>query len=309
MFELLVAGTGVQHQYVARVPAAEGRQEIASPFEWRSDSVALAMDLAALERAAATRAPPEGDAHVRIGRQLFAAVLGATVGEHWEQERRRAGRRALRLVLRIDPGSARELLNLPWEYLHDGQDFFALNRQTPLYRMPWGIESEELPALGAPLRLLVVIAAPTGLGRNMVLNSAREEDLILAATAGARRLGQVEVIFAANGSMEGVKVALRDHDPHILHFTGHGIFDRESDTGRLLMEAVDGSPNEIPNQEFVRLLLEHGSKSLRLVFLSACQSAVVPRQDGYADLGRRLLSAGIPAAVAMQSSMLDRSAM
>src|SRR5262249_12890927 len=41
---------------------------------------------------------------------------------------------------------------------------------------------------------------------------------------------------------------------------------------------------------------------------SACQSAVAARGEGFADLGPRLLEAGVPAVVAMQFSVLNKSA-
>lgn len=306
-FELVLTGGGVAHQYMAMVPGGAGGGGAESEFESRSDSVALVDDLSALERAALSSVPVRDDLHVRFGQQLYARAFGGAVGELWRERMGRSRRHPIRLVLRIDPRSARALLNLPWEYLHDGQDFLALNWRAPLSRLPWGLEAQALPPLSGPLRLLVVIAAPSGLDPNMVLNTAREEDLILAATAGARK-AEVEVVFAANGSLEGLEAALREHDPHILHFTGHGVFDRGADSGWLLMEGADGSQRRVANEKFVQLLERRG-ESLRLVFLSACQSAVAPRQEGYADLAPRLLEAGIPAVVAMQFSVLDRSAM
>ena len=46
-----------------------------------------------------------------------------------------ARRTPLRLALRLDPGKAGPLRNLPWEYLHDGEGFLALDLRTPLTRL------------------------------------------------------------------------------------------------------------------------------------------------------------------------------
>ncbi len=131
-----------------------------------------------------------------------------------------------------------------------------------------------------------------------MLNTAREEDLVLGALAAARRAGRVEVEFTPNGAPDTLETALREFDPHVLHFVGHGVFVSALDSGLLLMETPDGRKRDVPNPEFARLI-ERQARSLRLVFLSACQSAVAPRNEGYADLAPRLLAAGIPAVVAM----------
>jgi hypothetical protein len=156
--------------------------------------------------------------------------------------------------------------------------------------------------------MLVVISAPHGLNQNQILNTRLEEDLILTALADARRSGRIQVEFAPNSSPDELATYLEDIDPHILHFVGHGSFDITRDSGLLLLEDPKGSPLEYGNQTFADLLQRH-VRSLRFVFLSACQSAVNSRNDAYADLAPRLLLAGIPAVVAMQFSVLNQSAM
>jgi tetratricopeptide (TPR) repeat protein len=309
-FELVLTGTDDPRRFTAWVPDGDGGRAAEQTFEWRVDSTALAMTLGSLKRAAVSGEPPEGDLHVTFGRRLFDTVFSGAVGALWTARLAEARplRQAVRLVLRVDPKTARPLLNLPWEYLHDGHDFLALHWRTPISRLPWGLPSVSLPPLTEPLRLLVLIAAPLGLSQNMILNTAREEDLILEATAAAHRDRRLQVEFAPAGSPEALEAALREWDPHLLHFTGHGVFDEEKDTGYLLMETAAGRENQVSNTAFAEILERRG-KSLRLVFLSACQSAVAPRGEGYADLAPRLLEAGIPAVVAMQFSVLNRSAM
>jgi tetratricopeptide (TPR) repeat protein len=307
-FELMLAGADAPHECVAWVPDGQGGRAAEHRFAWRSDSIALALDLGALAQAATAGHAPADDLHVRFGRSLYDAALGGAVGELWRSRRQAAGRTPLRLVLRIDPASARPLLNLPWEYLHDGRDFLALSWRTPLSRLPWGVEAAPLGALDEPLRLLVQIAAPHGLGQNEVLNSAREEDLLLEALGPARRAGRVEIEFTPNGTLEALEAGLREFNPHVLHFTGHGVFDILRDSGLLLMErAGDHGRREVPNAAFAEVLERQG-RALRMVFLAACQTAVAPRGEAFADLGPRLLAAGIPAVVAMQFSVLNRSA-
>ena len=309
-FELVLTGGPTPHRFTVFVPDEGGGRAAEHAFEWRTDSTALAMDLGALARAAIEGHPPEHDLHRIFGQHLFETVFVGEVGDLWQARRAelKPTRKPLRLVVRVDPQTARPLLNLPLEYLHDGHDFLALNWRTPLSRLPWGLPPESLPPLTEPLRVLVLVAAPLGLSQNQVLNTAREEDLILGALGAARRAGRIEVTFAPNGVPETLETLLREFDPHVLHFVGHGVFVSARDTGFLLMETTDGRKRDVPNAELVRLI-ERQARSLRLVFLSACQTAVAPRNEGFADLAPRLLGAGVPAVVAMQYSVLNQSAM
>jgi tetratricopeptide (TPR) repeat protein len=307
-FELRLIGTDKPYIYRAVASTTNLDRAVESRFQWRSDSTALAQDLAAIEESTVSAGPPANDTHIQLGRRLFSAVFAGPVEEQWVHNLGDASSEPMRLRIRIDPASARPLLNLPWEYLHDGSMFLALNRRIHLSRLPIGATISAFPPIQDVTRVLVVIAAPTGLHDDMVLNTAREEDLILSSTAAARRGSATEVAFSPNGSLDGVAHALDEFDPHVLHFAGHGVFDHKNDSGSLLMEAEDGSLKSVSNAEFATTLKRH-ARSLRLVFLATCQSAKAPRRDGYADLTPRLLDAGIPSVIAMQFAILDQSAM
>ena len=285
-------------EYIAYVLDENGDKVAENLFEWRYDSTALNLDLGELSRADQSGAAPKNNLNVVFGQHLFQTIFAGPVGILWQEMRTQARRQPLRLVIRIDPQTARPLLNLPWEYLHDGQEFLALNWHTPLSRLPSNIIAEPYEPLDKALRMLVVIAAPTGLDENHVLNYAREEDIILASTSRARQSGRLLVEFTPNGSQDALETYLRDYDPHILHVVAHGTFDKEQDCGSIQLEDEQGGGKLVPNEEFADLIGKQ-DRSLRLVFLSACQSAIVSQNNGFADLGPRLLAADILAVVAM----------
>jgi len=131
------------------VPAKNHSREGRHTFEWRYDSTALNLDLGELSRAAVAGEPPEKGFHIQFGQHLFQTDISGPVGELWQELRNQTRRKPLRLVLRIDPETARPLLHLPWEYLHDGQGFLALNRRVLLSRMPYGL-APELHRTSAP---------------------------------------------------------------------------------------------------------------------------------------------------------------
>ena len=106
--------------------------------------------------------------------------------------------------------------------------------------------------------MLVVVSAPRGLQQNQVLNTAKEEDLILEATRAARQAGKLAIEFSPNGSLETLQAYLQEYDPHMLHFVGHGVFDEVADAGYLLVEAQDGSQAMVSNQDFAKMLAQQG---------------------------------------------------
>ncbi len=169
-FQLVLQAASEPRQFTAFVPSEDGEDRIAeSTFEWNTDSPSLPLTLGALEGAALSGSPPADNLHVKFGQLLFNTIFSGPVGDLWRQRiTSLEPGDTLPLVLRPDPVTARPLLNLPWEYLHDGDSFVALNWRTPISRLPWGLPMRSLPPITEPLRVLVVISAPHGLGHNEI---------------------------------------------------------------------------------------------------------------------------------------------
>ncbi len=159
-FELHLQGTDKEHLYRTWVSDKGQNPQTEHTFELRSDSVELTMALGKLARAAASGEKPEKDLHVEFGQRLYKLLFEGSLGNLWNERRKKAGRKPLALVLRIEPQTARFLLRLPWEYLHDGKDFLSTSWRTPVYRMPWGVEPVDFDPLEETLRMLVVISSP-----------------------------------------------------------------------------------------------------------------------------------------------------
>jgi hypothetical protein len=121
---------------------------------------------------------------------------------------------------------------------------------------------------------------------------------------------------------------------HVLHFLGHGVFERVQlnqpvvDSGQpvgentddapkpaparakfrratlLLLEKEDGTAEKIPDDLIVTYLAHRGTLP-RLVFLSACDTTKFDERSPspFAGLGPKLVAAGFPAVVAMQDQV------
>lgn len=101
---------------------------------------------------------------------------------------------------------------------------------------------------------------------------------------------------------EELRETISDFDPHILHFAGHGEFSASEGEGQIILQDESGNPAPLPAGDLVLLL--KGSRSLRLVFLNSCDGA----REGDTSLSStasQLVSAGIPAVIAMQFEISD----
>jgi hypothetical protein len=132
-------------------------------------------------------------------------------------------RRQARLTLALHDNAA-ALWRLPWEYLHDGRDFLVLHGRFLLSRVPHGLGQMQPPPAPLPLRILVVIAAPDD---QKSLDTEEEIGVIQAALDEAVRTGRVQVEYLDDATLPAIGEALRRFQPHVLHYTGHGSYDKE----------------------------------------------------------------------------------
>jgi hypothetical protein len=91
---------------------------------------------------------------------------------------------------------------------------------------------------------------------------------------------------------------------------GHGDFDRNTGQGVLLLEDENSQPLTLDGQTLGGVILQD-VKSLRLVFLNACDTAKATKQkdqDPFTGVATAMIMAGIPAVVAMQFPITDKAA-
>jgi hypothetical protein len=100
---------------------------------------------------------------------------------------------------------------------------------------------------------------------------------------------------------------LRSRPFHVLHFMGHGTFDRRTGEGALIFENASRPPEVITGRHLSTKISDLGS--LRLVVLNACNTAIHSSadlgHDPFAGVATALLLGGITGVVAMQSPIED----
>ena len=195
---------------------------------------------------------------------------------------------------------------LPIEALCDPMgEFLALDELTPVSR---GLQirpdrSSEL--INPPLRLLLVVARPADKPGAQELQESAEIKKALGEMGP-----DVTIIECPTGTYEEFRQLVDAHDPHVIHFCGHGgyavVGDDPTPRPHLCFVRADNQNTREIDAETLAVKLKN--RSVRLAVLTACASAAPgPAQGPYwpgalEGIAQRLVlgASGINAAVAMQ---------
>ena len=215
--------------------------------------------------------------------------------------------------------AATALLALPWELLHDRVGYlFQGGLGVRVRRSLPGDEpvAELAPEMfAAPLRVLVVCARPEEDGVGYIDHRVSVRPLTEALNAlGDLACYDVPVPPTFPALCDRLRGALCEGKPyHIVHFDGHGVYDRFHGLGGLVFEhpkgaregKLRGRRSEVITAD--RLGAELRNAGVRLFFLEACQSAR-SEETPEASVAGRLLRAGVASVVAMSHSVLVETA-
>ena len=201
------------------------------------------------------------------------------------------------------------LLNMPWETapLPGRSSRLVDEKRVSLSRAFSGSTDGAMRAIGGPLKILIMTSLPEDLSHEERLHVEEEEKAIVESFDRLFRAGEVQIDYTFDGSLEALQQSIERNNYHILHFSGHGQFDRDRHTGYLLLEdAKTYERRPVSGREFAQALIKDGH-TIPLVFPSACQSG---ESDGaaWSGVAEAVLRQGIPAVVAMSMSVSDRYA-
>ncbi len=238
----------------------------------------------------------------------------------------RSRRETIALQLRFDQDSV-DLARYPWELLHDGRRHLLSGGLVELTRYIAYPEAVTTLPVAPPWRLLYIEARPQNLAK------LPDETERLAVWNGLQSLAQSGKLVLDRldpPTYDSLLDQTSFTDYHIIHFDGHGVFARrcpDCDTmhyphlticqscdrplgdvaplGYLAFEDDDEEVDYVSTSDMENLLL---NTEVRLVLLSACQSAVVRGDSLFGGLAPGLIRAGVPAVVAMQFSVPVKAA-
>lgn len=241
------------------------------------------------------------------GRRLFEAIFpnDGSLLEIYRRQcalARHAGRR-LRFRLHLSPRLPNWVRELNWELLYDQHERSALARspETAFSRyVDVPDQFQAAPPTGKP-RLLAVVSAPVDathhglaeIDRELVIGSLR------SASETFSSLIQSEVLLGP-ATLGRLRRYLLDGDFVALHLVGHALIERGRQT-RLALQDEDGRACFVGEEPLSNLFL--GNRTLRMVVLVACDSAVPSRSDQFSGLALTLVHRGLPAVIAMRRAV------
>jgi tetratricopeptide (TPR) repeat protein len=247
-----------------------------------------------------TRDPAGRVARLReFGSKLYQQIFTLEVERIWTEHKQRHDFLALCIRIAVD---ANELEAIAWETLFDGDEFLAAGTKTTLTRLPLDVQPQDTPpAVPLPLKMLALVSSPLDLPDNSVLQSEREQEILLEAINDPAGQGRLRADFEDEAKLEILEGSL-ETPYQIFHYTGHGLAPENG--GGLLLEDARGNQRPTSVAEVLQSI-QRGENSLRLVVLSGCQTALTINVGGFRDMARGLLRRGIPAVIAMQFSISD----
>jgi tetratricopeptide (TPR) repeat protein len=216
-----------------------------------------------------------------------------------------------------DVARAREaatlLLGLPWELLHDGDGFlFQGAKPTRVRRRLPGTRAFDAPVVAAPIRILLVTARPEDDACSYIDHRASALPLV-DAMESLGGLVQLHILRPPTlaALSEELERARRNEKPyHVVHFDGHGVYDRRVGLGGLCFE-LPQDVRKLDRRRHQTIYTEQLGPILRdhripLVFLEACQTAKA--EDASESVASELLQRGVASVVAMSHSVLVETA-
>ena len=281
--------------------------ELASAGEWIEARVLRSSEGESEEAVAGLNDPPpwlDGIASLaELDEEIGYRLLPGRVAERWAAALATASAAGdgvrLRLFLRDEAVAA-----IPWEAAKIGGQRPGLRLQTPLVRYVNAERKTDVLWINGPLRLLVVLGPSAEIGLEP-LESGRERVGLEEALGKLQATGRVQMhwLEGAEVSRGGLQDRLRQVQPHLLHFVGHGDYDEETRQGSLAFAVERDRVIEADwvTTEELSILLD--GLNIRFGLFNACQTG-----RGAGGVAHALVRSSLPAALGMQADVPDNAA-
>ncbi len=263
---------------------------------------------------------------VELGQRFYQALFQGTLRDSWMTAQGIAQHRGEMLRLRLGL-KGNKLPRLPWEVLNAGEKEgiqslrrpIATGTDTVFSRYQPGITLLEgrSPAViepGQPVRILMVIAAPTDQERLELHNEAihLQEELNHPAGLATRSASTLHpnlqlTILEQPGRAE-LTQALEQGRFHILHYAGHSNLDVAGGALYLVNQRT-GLTETLSGDDLAGLLVNNG---IRMAVFNSCRgahTAAMSEHQEERNLAEALVKRGIPAVLAMAERIPDNVAL
>jgi CHAT domain len=254
---------------------------------------------------------PNEQEMLNFGENLFETLFTGKVRRLYDVARSQQSDRPLNLIF---TSTVPWLAALPWEFAFDpSRRKFLVTEEVHFIRnVLTAVPAQQTVKYRRLLRMLVIAAQPLG---SVELSSREEEERIRHGFAPLTDAGLLELDVLTDatparlhGKIQARELENREGDSRqydVVHFIGHGEFDKRANQGKLVFQTKNGGRHDVDIRTLREILCGRG---IQLVFLNACDTA----RDTHVTLNRgiaqALVEGGIPAVVANQYPVLDDSA-
>jgi len=205
------------------------------------------------------------------------------------------------------------LLALPWELLHDGNGYLFLGvKPVRVRRRLPNFNALDVPVVATPIRILLVTARPEDESCGYIDHRVSALPLVEAMESLP---GLVKIHVLSPPTLPALRDELdrarSEKKPYqVVHFNGHGGFNRKVGLGGLCFENPEDT-SKLEKRRHVTVFTNELGPLLRdhripLVFLEACQTAQAEKVSE--SVASELLKVGVASVVAMSHSVLVETA-
>jgi tetratricopeptide (TPR) repeat protein len=210
--------------------------------------------------------------------------------------------------------AATKLLTLPWELVHNGTGYlFQGGSPAPVRRQLPNTKKLKAMVTEPPIRILLVSPRP----EDDIAGYIDHRIIAIPLVNALENLGPLAELTVLtpptfHALNERLLTAKKEGTPfHVVHFDGHGVFDKKVGLGGLCFE----DPQDIKKLQHRRSDIIDAKKiaavvqnhRIPLIFLEACQSAQTEKDPG-ASVAATLLDQGVASVVAMSHIVLVETA-
>jgi CHAT domain-containing protein len=243
-----------------------------------------------------------------LGAHLYQGLINGDISAFLTKQLEEAKNASQRLRLQLNfDDSQKKLIGYPWEYLYDPETKEFLATRVDLVLSRFMSLNKNRPTLAPKedeLRILVVVSKPSDLG------TVAYKEVLQAVEALVKEVGTIEgkvqIDLLKQPTMTTLPDEMKKFRPHILHFIGHGRYNKDDNKGEIALIGAKSKLEEADwcgYEELVRCFNEAGVTP-RLVFLEMCQGAETEGDESglnaFTGIAPNLIQANIPAVVAMK---------
>ena len=222
-----------------------------------------------------------------LGVHLFRALFGEKIKTFFDTSRKAAQGERMHVQLRFQKEAA-DLSTLPWEYLYypdseTGEGYFLsthvdLELSRYIYRDQ---TADPIFTEKDPLKILIVVSSPPPLS----INTAPIIDEIHKLRSYFQNY-QIEITTLEKPTVLNLYDTLKEVNPHIVHFIGHGRFDRSKGAGEIALLDSDGTRAFWQEDKTFADIFIQARPVTSLVFLHLCQEVREDLNANFAGLAR-----------------------